>query len=141
MIKSFSLAALSFGYYPQSIPKDLIRFLKLFFVFKVNIYPVNPTLLTQSWLISFFVIFLFFFLSGRQLKKCIHYTFVLWHFFSSFVFPLSKEFSYFTEHVQSSLLRIPFRAFSTWQSSIDKLCQPAFNLFVRNLSLLLLLQR
>ena len=48
MIKSFSLTALSFGYYSQSIPKGLIRFLKLFFVYKINFYPVNSTLLIPS---------------------------------------------------------------------------------------------
>lgn len=133
MIKSFSLAALSFGYYSQSISKDLIRFLKLFFVYEINNYPVNSTLLTPSSLI-------YIFLSGDNWRNS-YITLLCFDIFCSFVFPLSGEFSYFTEHVQSSLLRIPVRAFNTWQTSLDKLYQPAFNSIKRNLSLLLLLQR
>lgn len=133
MIKSFSLAALSFGYYSQSISKDLIRFLKLFFVYEINNYPVNSTLLTPSSLI-------YIFLSGGNWRNS-YITLLCFDIFYSFVFPLSGEFSYFTEHVQSSLLRIPVRAFNTWQTSLDKLYQPVFNSIKRNLSLLLLLQR
>ena len=182
MIKSFSLTALSFGYYSQSIPKGLIRFLKLFFVYKINFYPVNSTLLipssgeamaphfsTLAWKIPWTeepgglqsmglhrvghnwsdlaaaatpssLIYLFIFLSGGNWRNS-YITLLCFDIFCSFVFPLSGEFSYFTEHVQSNLLRIPVRAFNTWQSSLDKLYQPAFNSFIRNLSLLLLLQR